>query len=225
MTTVRSIANPQMRGVPRCQPVRSREPVPRHHDPHLAGGAAGQQVILSQRNWQQVPSLVFEVPQVRQQRPVGEIHGELSALVQPHLLVQRFQAAFADPRPARVSPFSLGLLAFVAGSAFHLVAQFGSAFLSSVAVVVIALMLPAVVISAVRMAVKAGVWTNAHTDSLVLGGVLAYCWLGFFLTARLHGASTIPGQLFPCIIVLGLVYFAFVHRRAERKNPGPGPAG
>jgi hypothetical protein len=73
------------------------------------------------------------------------------------------------------------------------------------------------VTAVVRTAVKSGAWTDAHTDALMLGGLLAYCWLGFFLVARLHGAGSIPGQLFPFTIIAALVYWRF--GRGPKKEP------
>ena len=60
---------------------------------------------------------------------------------------------------------------------------------------------------------KAVRWTATDADALMLGGLLTYGWLGFLLTARLHGASTIPGQFVPLMIVLAVVYFGIVRRK------------
>ena len=116
------------------------------------------------------------------------------------------------PEPARWRPFSLGLLAFVAGSVFHLVTQLGGNYLAPWVAVVIALALPAGVIAVVRTAQQSGVWTEVHTDALMLGGLLAYGWLGFFLTVRMHGTDSIPGQFFPFTIVMVLAYWRFGRR-------------
>jgi hypothetical protein len=113
-------------------------------------------------------------------------------------------------------PWKLGLLAFAVGSVFHLVNQFGSAFLPPALVAVISLLLPASVIGVMRVARKSGAWTAAQTDALMLGGLLTYCWLGFLMTARLHGADTIPGQFVSCVIVLALMGGNFVRRRLVR---------
>jgi hypothetical protein len=64
----------------------------------------------------------------------------------------------------------------------------------------------------VRTARQSGAWTCAHTDALMLGGLLAYGWLGFFLTVRLHGVESIPGQLFPFTIVMVLASWRFIRR-------------
>ena len=107
----------------------------------------------------------------------------------------------------------LGLLGFVMGSAFHIVAQFGGNYLWPFAAVAIELLLPTIVILAVHRADKTVRWTATDADALMLGGLLTYGWLGFLLTARLHGASTIPGQFVPLIIVLAVVYFGIVRRK------------
>ncbi|HEY8994346.1 MAG TPA: hypothetical protein VIM71_06785 [Lacunisphaera sp.] len=119
-------------------------------------------------------------------------------------------------------PFALGLLAFVTGSVFHLVTQLGSNYLLPWQAVVIALGLVAGVIVVVRRIVRSGAWTNAHVDALMLGGLAAYGWLGFFLTVRMHGADSIPGQFFPFTIVLALVYWRFIRLAGRAKKE---PAG
>jgi len=121
--------------------------------------------------------------------------------------------------PARWRPLSLGLLAFVAGSVFHLVKQLGSSYLAPWVAVVIALALPVGMIAVVRAARQSGAWTEAHTDALMLGGLAAYGWLGFFLTVRMHGADSIPGQFFPFVIIMALVYWRFI------RQPRTGDAG
>ncbi len=110
-------------------------------------------------------------------------------------------------------PRILGLVAFAIGSVFHLVTQLGSSFLAPAVAAAIALALPAAMLSVVGPAWRSGAWTAAHTDALMLGGLLAYCWLGLFLVARLHGPAAIPGQIFPCAIVLALVYRRFIRGR------------
>jgi len=110
---------------------------------------------------------------------------------------------------------AFGLLGFVAGSVFHLIAQFGGNHLLAMAGVAVEMLLPVIVIVAVFLANRAGRWTDADVDALVLGALLAYCWLGFLMTARLHGASTIPGQLVPLTIVLAVVYFGIVRRKSD----------
>jgi hypothetical protein len=116
----------------------------------------------------------------------------------------------ASPEASRWRPFTLGVLAVVTGSVFHLVTQLGSADLSPWAAILIALALPLGMIAIVRVAQKSGGWTDAHTDAMMLGGLLAYCWLGFFMVARLHGVNAIPGQFFPFAIVMFLIYWRFV---------------
>ncbi len=116
-------------------------------------------------------------------------------------------------RRTGTSPWVCGVIAFVAGSVFHLIAQFGSGFLTPPLATVLALALPAALIALVYPTCRMGTWTAAHTDALILGGLLAYCWLGFFLVACLHGPAAIPGQIFPCAVVLGLVYWRFIRGR------------
>ena len=123
------------------------------------------------------------------------------------------------PEPARWRPLTLGLIAFVTGSVFHLVTQLGGNYLAPWVAVVIALALPAGMIAVVRTARQSGAWTEAHTDALMLGGLFAYAWLGFFLTVRMHGTDSIPGQFFPFAIVMVLAYWRFVRR------PRTGAAG
>ncbi len=115
--------------------------------------------------------------------------------------------------PGKWQPWIFGVLAFMCGSLFHLLSQFGGTFLPASAIVAGLLLLPVMVILTVRSAQKAGGWSSSHTDALVLGGLLVYCWLGFFLTARLHGTGTLAGQFFPALIVLALVYVRLIRRR------------
>lgn len=119
-------------------------------------------------------------------------------------------------------PFALGLLAFGAGSVFHLVTQLGSHYLVPWQAVAIALGLTAGVIAVVRRAGRSRAWSNAHVDALMLGGLAAYGWLGFFLTVRMHGADSVPGQFFPFTVVMALVYWRFVHLPGRTKKE---PAG
>ncbi len=119
---------------------------------------------------------------------------------------------------SRWRPFTLGVLAFVAGSVFHLVTQLGSNYLSPAAAVLLALALPLGMIAVIRVVQKSGGWTEVHTDAMVLGGLLAYCWLGFFMVARLHGVSEIPGQFFPFVIVAFLIYWRFVRPQPKIAN-------
>jgi len=116
---------------------------------------------------------------------------------------------------------AFGLLGLVAGSVFHLVAQLGGSHRLAIAGVAVELLLPIGVIVVVYLANRAGKWTDADVDAMVLGALLAYCWIGFLLTARLHGASTIPGQFVPLLLVLTVIYFGFVRRRAELVAPSP----
>lgn len=116
-------------------------------------------------------------------------------------------------RPMKWRPVVFGLLALVTGSAFHVVTQFGSPHLTAAGQVALALLFPMILIVAIRLASRSGGWSNAHTDALVLGGLSAYCWLGFVLAARLHGPTAIPGQFFPLAIVLGVIYFGIVRKK------------
>ncbi|HET7536282.1 MAG TPA: hypothetical protein VFJ90_07505 [Candidatus Didemnitutus sp.] len=120
--------------------------------------------------------------------------------------------AAAQPR---WSPLALGWLTFFAGSVFHLLTQLGSHYLSPWMAVALALAIPAAVVAVVSTARNSGGWSVAHIDAMMLGGLLAYCWLGFFLVVRLHGTSQIPGQFFPFAIIMALVYARFVRRRAS----------
>jgi hypothetical protein len=140
-------------------------------------------------------------------------------IVAAFVLFRRRQVESAgSPASPRWRPLTLGVLAFVTGSVFHLVTQLGSNYLSPVAAILIALALPLGVIAIVRVAQKSGAWTDAHTDAMMLGGLLAYCWLGFFLVARLHGANAIPGQCFPFAIVMFLIYWRFVRPQPKVAN-------
>jgi len=123
----------------------------------------------------------------------------------------------AGAGPVRWRPLALGVLAFVTGSVFHLLTQLGGNSLVPWVAVVVALAIPAGVIAVVGPASKSAAWTDAHTDALMLGGLAAYGWLGFFLTVRLHGAESLPGQFFPFAIVAVLVWRLV--RRAKR-SPG-----
>jgi hypothetical protein len=140
------------------------------------------------------------------------------AIIAALLVVAAFVLFGRSERPlptagsARWRPFSLGLLAFVAGSIFHLVTQLGSEHLPPWLAVAIALAIPAGVIAVVRAAIKSGGWTDAHTDALMFGGLAAYGWLGFFMVVRLHGANSLPGQFFPFTIIAALVYWRFGRR-------------
>ena len=120
------------------------------------------------------------------------------------------------PEAARWRPLSLGLLAFVTGSVFHLITQLGGSHLAPWVAVTIALAIPAGVIAVVGPAAKSAAWTDAHTDALMLGGLAAYGWLGFFLTVRLHGADSLPGQFFPFAIIAALVFWRFGRRAKKR---------
>ena len=122
-----------------------------------------------------------------------------------------------NPGPARWRPLTLGLLAFVTGSVFHLITQLGSGYLAPWVAVAIALAIPAGVIAVVRTAMKSGAWTDPHTDALMFGGLAAYGWLGFFLVVRLHGSGSLPGQFFPFTIIAALVYWRFGGR--AKKEP------
>jgi len=133
-------------------------------------------------------------------------------IVAAFILFRPGEANSTRSGPVRWRPLSLGLLAFFAGSVFHLVTQLGANYLAPWVAVVIALALPAGVIAVVWISQQSGTWTEAHTDALMLGGLLAYAWLGFFLTVRMHGLDSIPGQFFPFTIVMALVYWRFVRR-------------
>jgi len=136
-----------------------------------------------------------------------------AVLVVAAFLFSRRRAGNAVPaHPARWRPLPLGLLAFVAGSVFHLVTQLGGEYLNPWVAVAIALAIPSAVIAVVRAAMRSGAWTDAHTDALMLGGLAAYAWLGFFLVMRLHGAGALPGQFFPFTIIAVLVYWRFGRR-------------
>lgn len=115
--------------------------------------------------------------------------------------------------PAKWPPAAFALLALVAGSAFHLLTQFGPAFLPPWPQVALGLSLVFLVIAAITLTRHGGAWTTRHTDALVLGGLATYCWLGFLLTARLHGPATILGQLFPLTIVLAAVGLGIVRQK------------
>jgi hypothetical protein len=121
----------------------------------------------------------------------------------------------ALPESTRWRPLTLGVLAFVTGSVFHLVTQLGGDYLSPWVAVLIALALPLGMIAVTRSAQKSGGWSDARTDAMMLGGLLAYCWLGFFLVARLHGLNAIPGQFFPFAIVAFLIYWRFVRPQSK----------
>ncbi|HVU17205.1 MAG TPA: hypothetical protein VHD32_09770 [Candidatus Didemnitutus sp.] len=130
--------------------------------------------------------------------------------------------AFALPRRVATTPTasqrsraradSLGLLTFVVGSLFHLVTQFGQSWLTPWAAMAIGLALPSFVIGIVMRFCRAGDWSDSDGDALMLGGLLAYCWLGFFLVVRLHGAGALPGQIFPFAIIAALIGWRFVWR-------------
>ncbi len=123
----------------------------------------------------------------------------------------------ARPEPVRWRPLSLGVLAFVMGSVFHLITQLGGNYLAPWVAVVIALAIPLGMVAAVSRASKSAAWTDAYTDALMLGGLAAYAWLGFFLTVRLHGADSLPGQFFPFAIIAVLVWRLL---RRAKKSPG-----
>jgi hypothetical protein len=129
------------------------------------------------------------------------------------LSTQKLIHAEAEPQPPVWRLVAFGLLAFVVGSVFHLSVQFGGNYFSPIEAVAVDLLLPLIVVVAVYLEDRAGKWTNTTADALVLGGVAAYCWLGFLMTARLHGASTIPGQFVPLILVLTIIYFGIVRRK------------
>jgi len=128
-------------------------------------------------------------------------------------LPRRLQRRAAEQHPQWRRMAAFCLLGFVAGSVFHLTAQFGGNHLLAIVGVAVEVLLPAIVIIAVYLANRAGKWTDADVDALVLGALLAYCWLGFLMTARLHGTGTIPGQFVPLILVLAIVYFGIVRRK------------
>lgn len=138
--------------------------------------------------------------------------------IMPFAIFRRDQSAPAQnvERSTNRHPAAFALLAFGSGSAFHLVTQFGPAFLPPWPQVALGLALALLVIAAVTLTRRAGSWTTRHTDALVLGGLATYCWLGFLLTARLHGPSTIPGQLFPLTIVLAAVGLGIVRNKPPR---------
>ena len=98
---------------------------------------------------------------------------------------------------------------------FHLITQLGGEYLSPWVAVAIALAIPAGVIAVVGPASKSAAWTDAHTDALMLGGLAAYGWLGFFMVVRLHGAGELPGQFFPFTIIAALVYWRFGRRAGQ----------
>jgi hypothetical protein len=129
------------------------------------------------------------------------------------VLPQRLQGRAVEQRPPWRRLVVFGLLGFVVGSVFHLAAQLGGSHLLAIAAVAVELLLPIGVIIVVYLANRAGKWTDANVDAMVLGALLAHCWIGFLLTARLHGASTIPGQFLPLLLVLAVVYFGIVRQK------------
>jgi hypothetical protein len=137
----------------------------------------------------------------------------LAAAAGAFAFFRRHVAEEASTPSATWPPWVLGVVAFGAGSLFHLLSQLGGAVFPAALNVTGLLLLPAAVMLAVRTACKSGGRSVAGTDALVLGGVLVYGWLGFFMAARLHGAGAIPGQFFPCLIVLALVFVRWVRRR------------
>lgn len=145
----------------------------------------------------------------------------LAAVVTGVAFRRRAVAASAPGESAAgANPGRMGLLAFSLGSLFHLLVQFSSGHLPAVLATGLTLALPLGLIVVVTRVRRSGGWTPAHTDALMLGGLLAYCWLGFLLVARLHGASAVPGQLFPCAIVLGLVWLGWVRRKRGSSRAG-----
>ncbi|MGD9633897.1 MAG: hypothetical protein AB7G28_09905 [Pirellulales bacterium] len=132
-------------------------------------------------------------------------------------------AAFVVFRPAAThpvdssttaswNPWALAVLSFVAGSVFQLVTQLGGGYFSPWVAVPIQLALPLAVIAAVHAARSSGLGTDSIADALMLGALLAYCWLGFFLTVRMHGRNSVPGQFFPFAIVVALLAWRYTRR-------------
>ncbi len=123
----------------------------------------------------------------------------------------------ASTTPGR-GPLVLGVISFIAGSVFQLVTQLGSGYLTPSIGVPILLAMPLVVFTAARAARSSGLAPDTIADLLVLGALLAYCWLGFFLTVRLHGVDTLPGQFFPFTIIIAIVAWRFTRRQAAAES-------
>jgi hypothetical protein len=113
---------------------------------------------------------------------------------------------------ARWNPLALAVLSFLAGSVFQITAQLGSSYVAPWLAVPILLALPLAIIATARAAKSSGLSTAAIADALMLGALLAYAWLGFFLTVRLHGAGSLPGQFFPFAIIMALIAWRFTRR-------------
>ena len=96
--------------------------------------------------------------------------------------------------------------------------QLGSPYIAPWVGVLILLTLPLAIIIAARAAKSSGLGTDEIADALMLGALLAYCWLGFFLTVRLHGAGTLPGQFFPFTIVLAVIAWRLTRRHSTNAN-------
>ncbi len=118
-----------------------------------------------------------------------------------------------SPTSAQGNPLAIAAMSFVASSVFQIVAQLGSGYFAPWVAVPILLAIPLAVVAAARAAKSSGIGTNSIADALMLGALLAYCWLGFFMTVRLHGASSLPGQFFPFAIIMALVGWRFARRQ------------
>jgi hypothetical protein len=114
-------------------------------------------------------------------------------------------------------PRTMGLLAFLCGSAFHYMNYGSGSSVSTPAILAIELGLIAVVLAAVSGASRSPGWTAANNDAVATGALLVYCWWGFVLTTGMHGRSDIPGHCFPVAVVvflLGVRHYRIAPRSA-----------
>jgi hypothetical protein len=115
-------------------------------------------------------------------------------------------AAPPSPHAARgFRPWTLGLLTFACGSAYHFVNYGAGTAISPVVIVSVQFALIAFVLVTVGTASRSPFWTDANVDAVATGALLVYCWWGFALTYKVHGTSTLAGQCFPAGVILALL--------------------
>jgi hypothetical protein len=118
-------------------------------------------------------------------------------------------AAAQRPAPLVLAP-GLGVAAFVAGSAFHIVHASGPGRLPAVVTTLAMLAIAGGFIGLLAWAGRGRVWRDIHRAALVAGGIGVYLWLGFTVELRLHGAAAIQGHAVLAAAMLLLTVVACV---------------
>jgi hypothetical protein len=117
--------------------------------------------------------------------------------------------AAGRPAPLILAP-GIGVAAFVAGSAFHIVHSSGPGRLPAEITTLAMLALAAGFIGLVAWASRRWAWRDIHRVALVAGGIGVYLWLGFTVELRLHGPASIQGHMVLAAAMLLLTIVACV---------------